>query len=203
MSGTLWSPCLSLFLPEESSCLRRILIPVVSRGSACGHLGTQWRCLSLPPIPSIRMLVSAFAALCPPASGRQAHPARSVGTSWTPLTPPHSPPGSGPSSSPFSEALFPYEFGGGRGGLGASSLKEMGLSLRNGPGAGALGLGRTAERAAVGKPRRSSWRSIWCWDGAPARAELRAEECRGGGRILSPIIKRFRGQMPRTDGKRL
>lgn len=55
-----------LFLPEETSFLGRTLTPVVSRGSPCGHLCTQWRCLCLPPIPSIRMSVSASAAPCPP-----------------------------------------------------------------------------------------------------------------------------------------
>lgn len=65
------------------------------------------------------MLVSAFAALCPPASGLQAHSARPLCALWTP--------GPGPSSSPFLR-LLPSEFGGGRA-LGASFLKDMGLSL--------------------------------------------------------------------------
>lgn len=94
---TLESRCLLLFLPEESSFFRRILTPVVLRGSPCGHLGTQWRCLSLPPIPSIKMLVSALAARCPPASGLQARSAHFLRSFWTP--------GPGPSSSPFLRLL--------------------------------------------------------------------------------------------------
>lgn len=54
---------------------------------------TQWRCLSLPPIPSIRMLVSALAARCPPASGLQARSAHFLRTFWIP--------GPGPNPSLF------------------------------------------------------------------------------------------------------
>lgn len=78
------SPSRPLFLPEETSFLGRTLTPVVSRGSPCGHLYTQWRCLCLPPIPSIRMSVSASAAPCPPPGGPRARSARSRRTVWTP-----------------------------------------------------------------------------------------------------------------------
>lgn len=127
LSRTLWSPCLLLFLPEEFSFFRRTLTPVVSTGSPCGHLGTQWRCLSLPPIPSIRMLVSASAAACAPASGLQTRCARSLGTFWTP----------GPGHAVPLATLQPSGFGGGCG-LGALSLEETGLSREMGlePGLG-------------------------------------------------------------------
>lgn len=78
LSPALGSPSVLLFLSEESSFLRRSLTPVVSRGNPCGPLGTQRRCLFLPPIPSIKMLVSPFAAPCPAWAGVQAHPARSL-----------------------------------------------------------------------------------------------------------------------------
>lgn len=78
------SPSRPLFLPEETSFLGRTLTPVVSRRSPCGHLCTQWRCLCLPPIPSIRMSVGASAAPCPPLGGPRARLARSRRTVWTP-----------------------------------------------------------------------------------------------------------------------
>lgn len=58
-----------------ASFLRRALTAAVSRGS-----GTQRTCLSLPPIPSTRMLVSVFPVVRPfPARLRahDAHPPRS------------------------------------------------------------------------------------------------------------------------------
>lgn len=105
-----------LFLPEEACFLRRSLTPVVSRGSPCGHLGTPRRCLCLPPIPSIRMLVSAFAFPGRPRTGVQAHPARSLRAfliPWPRL-----------SGSPFLR-LLPEEFGGGWG-LGSSFFQRNG-----------------------------------------------------------------------------
>ena len=108
LSRTPGGPSRSLFLPEEPSFLGRTLTPAVSRGSPCGHLSTQWRCLSLPPIPSIRTSVGASAARCPPPAGREpALPARG-GRSG--------PPGLG-ESCPFPEALF------------CKSLEEVGGSV--------------------------------------------------------------------------
>ena len=85
LSRAVESPSRPLFLPEETSFLGRTLTPVVSKGSPCGHLCTQWRCLCLPPIPSIRMSVGISAAPWPPAPGRpRARSARSRWTVWIP-----------------------------------------------------------------------------------------------------------------------